>query len=189
MVSLIFQITKKSVYLHNINPINRSVVNKLITILFLLFFFASSAKAQSQDNQQQVQALVQKVDSLAHELSYLKLTYEINTLNSDLISFKNEVYTTALEVQINLYTRNYNRSLGRAYRDNYKSCENRRKSFDELIKAKKKMFALMIYTQEYTTNEINVLISSYELIGDILDSLDSSMSLLKNMTDTYIDMM
>ena len=51
------------------------------------------------------------------------------------------------------------------------------------------MFALMIYTQEYTTNEINVLISSYELIGDILDSLDSSMSLLKNMTDTYIDMM
>lgn len=163
-------------------------MNKFISFILLLLF-TSYANAQSQDNQQEMQALTQKVDSLAHELSYLKLSYEINSLNSDLISFKNDVYTTALDVQINLYNRNFNRSLGRAYRENYESSENKRKSYDSLIKAKKDYFALMIYTQSYTESEIQLLMGSYGLIDDILDSLDNSMNLLKLAIDAYIDMM
>lgn len=163
-------------------------MNKLIPILLLLLF-ASSANAQSQGDKQQMQALIQRVDSLAHELSYLKLTYEINTLNSDLISFKNEVYATALEVQINLYNRNFDRKLGRVYQGYFKSCENKRKSFDSLVKAKKDLFAIMMYTQQYTENELNSLIASYGLIDDILDSLDESMKLMGIAIDAYMDAM
>lgn len=163
-------------------------MNKLISII-LFVLFAFSANAQPQDSQLQMQTLVQKVDSLAHELSYLKLTYEINTLNSDLISFKNDVYATALDVQINLYNRNFNRKLGRVYRDYYRSCESKRESFEGLVKAKKDLFVIMTYTQQYTESELNLLMRSYGLIDDILDSLDKSMSLLKISIDAYEDML
>ena len=119
--------------------------------------FAFSANAQSQDDKQQMQVLSQRVDSLAHELSYLKLTYEINELNSDLIQFKDDVSITALNVQLNLYNRNFDRELGRAYQENLKSCENQRKSFDNLVKAKKDMFAISIHTLQFTDIELNIL--------------------------------
>ena len=171
-----------------INPFNRTIVNKLIPII-LFMLFAFSANAQSQDDKQQMQVLSQRVDSLAHELSYLKLTYEINELNSDLIQFKDDVSITALNVQLNLYNRNFDRELGRAYQENLKSCENQRKSFDNLVKAKKDMFAISIHTLQFTDIELNILNCRYELIDDILDSLDHSMNVLKIAIDAYTEAM
>lgn len=49
----------------------------LCSLVFVLSF--SSVHAQSNDSQKEIQTLVQRVDSLEHELSYLKLTYELNT--------------------------------------------------------------------------------------------------------------
>ena len=46
----------------------------LCSLVFVLSF--SSVHAQSNDSQKEIQTLVQRVDSLEHELSYLKLTYE-----------------------------------------------------------------------------------------------------------------
>lgn len=90
----------------------------------LLLFFASvlsfiSIQAQSQDSQIEVQALVHRVDSLEHELSYLKLTYELYTLNSDIIMFANEVYTRSIAIQLDLYNRNFNSKLGYSYQQYY----------------------------------------------------------------------
>lgn len=163
-------------------------MKKIIPILILIFF-ASSAKAQSQDNQQQLQTLVQKVDSLAHELSYLKLNYEINALNSDILTFKNMLNATALEVQMNLFNRNFDSRLGRAYNETYKSCESRRKSIDELVKSMKDTFSLMINTQSYTNKEISVLTSNYDLTEKILVSLDTTMNVLKIVIEAYMDEM
>lgn len=60
----------------------------LCSLVFVLSF--SSVHAQSNDSQKEIQTLVQRVDSLEHELSYLKLTYELNTLNSDIIQSPNQ---------------------------------------------------------------------------------------------------
>ena len=78
----------------------------LCSLVFVLSF--SSVHAQSNDSQKEIQTLVQRVDSLEHELSYLKLTYELNTLNSDITMFANEVYTKSIAIQLDLYNRNFN---------------------------------------------------------------------------------
>lgn len=59
----------------------------------LLVFVLSiiSVNAQSQNSQEEMQTPVQRVDSLEHELLYLKLAYELSTLNSDMALFINEI--------------------------------------------------------------------------------------------------
>lgn len=61
----------------------RTVLSFLVSVLSFI-----SIQAQSQNSQMEMQALVHRVDSLEHELSYLKLTYELYTLNSDIIMFE-----------------------------------------------------------------------------------------------------
>ncbi len=62
----------------------------IISIVFVLSII--SVQAQSLNNQEETQSLVQRVDSLEHELSYLKLTYELGTLNLDITTFSSEVF-------------------------------------------------------------------------------------------------
>ena len=65
-------------------------MKKIFCTLLVLVLSIFSVNAQSQNSQEEMQTLVQRVDSLEHELSYLKLTYELNTLNSDMKLFLNE---------------------------------------------------------------------------------------------------
>ena len=91
-------------------------------LFFLVCGLSSiSIQAQSQNSQMEVHALVHRVDSLEHELSYLKLTYELYTLNSDITMFANEVYTKSIAIQLNLYNRNFNSKLGQSYQQYYES--------------------------------------------------------------------
>ena len=137
----------------------------LCSLVFVLSF--SSVHAQSNDSQKEIQTLVQRVDSLEHELSYLKLTYELNTLNSDITMFSNEVYTKSIAIQLDLYNRNFNSKLGDAYQQYYETCQRKKQSISELIEAKKTLKA------------------SYNVINDAYDSLGKSMELLEIVIDTY----
>ena len=103
-----------------------------IIILFSVYAFSISIQAQSQDSQIEVHALVHRVDSLEHELSYLKLTYELYTLNSDLTMFANEVYTKSIAIQLDLYNRNFNSKLGQSYQQYYESCLHKKQSIHRL---------------------------------------------------------
>ena len=82
-------------------------MKKILSFLVFVFPFIS-IQARSQDSlpqnpQVEKQTLVQRVDSLEHELSYLKLTYELYTLNSDIKMFANEVDTKSIEIRLDLY--------------------------------------------------------------------------------------
>ena len=66
-------------------------MKKIFCTLLVLVLSIFSVNAQSQNSQEKMQTLVQRVDSLEHELSYLKLTYELSTLNSDMTLFTNEI--------------------------------------------------------------------------------------------------
>ena len=83
-------------------------MKKLFLCPLVLVLSIFSVNAQSQDSQEEMQTLVQRVDSLEHELSYLKLTYELSTLNSDMTLFSNAMDIKSLELQLNLYNRNCN---------------------------------------------------------------------------------
>ena len=156
-----------------------------IIISILLFLCTFSINAQSINNQEESLSLVQRVDSLEHELSYLKLSYELSTLNSDIVMFSNEVYTKSLAIQFDLYNRNFDTTLGKAYQKYYESCLQKQDSYANLIEAKKTFFALKVITYPYTESELNTLFASYNVINDAYKSLESSMELLKLTIDAY----
>ena len=138
----------------------------LCSLVFVLSF--SSVYAQSNDSQKEIQTLVQRVDSLEHELSYLRLTYELNTLNSDITMFANEVYTKSIAIQ-----------------QYYETCQRKKQSISELIEAKKTLYLIKVITYPYSESELKTLKASYNVINDAYGSLGKSMELLKIVIDTY----
>lgn len=159
-------------------------MNKLLySFVFVLSLF--SAHAQSQNPQEEIQTLVQRVDSLEHELSYLKLTYELNALNSEIKMFANEVYSRYIAIQLDLHNRNFDFQLGDSYQQYYETCQLQKQSISELISAKKISFTLTIITHPYSENELNTLKASYNLIDNTYNTLEYSLKLLKMTINAY----
>ncbi len=150
---------------------------------FVLSFF--SVHAQSQDIREEVQRLVQRVDSLEHELSYLNLTYELNTLNSDITIFADEVYTRFVAIKLDISNRNFNSELGDSYQQYYESCQNKKQSISELIEVKSLFFNLKVVTSSYSEDEVSMLKTRYNVINNAYDVLEHSMNLLRFIVDEY----
>lgn len=162
---------------------------RIFLFLIMFVFPFISIKAQSQESPMEVQVLVQRVDSLEHEVSYLQLTYELYTLNSDITMFANEVYTKSIAIQLDIYNRNFSYKLGQSYKQYYESCQNKQQSIFKLIEVKKQFFALKVLTYPYTESELNTLMASYSVINNAYDTLETSMKMLKTTIDTYNELM
>lgn len=159
----------------------------LFSFIFVLSFF--SIQAQPVISNDEVKELTQRVDSLEHELAYMRLSYELYSLNSDITIFANEVYTKSVALQLDIYHRNLDSRLGDAYLQYYESCQNKKDSFSELIEAKKIFFAVKIFTYSYTETELGTLFASYNIINHAFDSLEKSMNTLKIAIDLYRELM
>lgn len=144
----------------------------------------SSSMVAPADSTKEI-SLTQRIDSLEHELSYIKLSYELYTLNNDLAVFKNNIGITTNEIQINIYERNFDYKLYSAYKDNYEANKDKLLSFQELIKAKKTYFWLKITTYPYFENEKELLLASYMTIDNGYSALESSLELMKVCLDMY----
>ena len=80
-------------------------------VLILVLLCTTIAYAQKNDSSFMVApadstkdiSLTQRVDSLEHELSYIKLSYELYTLNNDLSIFNNDIGVRTNAIQINIY--------------------------------------------------------------------------------------
>lgn len=160
-------------------------MKKIFYTFLVLALSIFSVNAQSQNSQEKMQTLVQRVDSLEHELSYLKLTYELSTLNSDMTLFSNEIHSKSLEIQLYIYNRNFNSQLGNAYQQYYKSCQEKKQSISELIEAEKTFFVLKVITYPFSESEMNALKAKYKVIDKAYDSLSKSMELFKIVMDAY----
>lgn len=160
-------------------------MKKILLCPLVLVLSIFSVNAQSQDSQEEMQTLVQRVDTLEHELSYLKLTYELNTLNADMNLCSNEMEIKSLGIQLNLSNRNLNSQLGYAYQQYYESCLDRNQTFYKLIEAKKKLFALKVMTYPFSESEMDALMASYNVIDQSYKVMGKSMELLKIVIDAY----
>lgn len=160
-------------------------MKKIFYTLLVLMLSIFSVNAQSQNSQEKMQTLVQRVDSLEHELSYLKLTYGLSTLNSDMTLFSNAIDIKSLEIQLNLYNRNFNSQLGYAYQRYYKACQEKKQSISELIESKKTFFVLKVITYPFSESEVNTLKASYNVIDNAYESIGNSMEILKIVVDAY----
>ena len=160
---------------------------RIFLFLIMFVFPFISIKAQSQESPMEVQVLVQRVDSLEHELSYIKLSYELYTLNNDLSIFNNDIGVRTNAIQINIYTHNFDYKLYKAYKDNYEATKDKLLSYQDLIETKKTYFWLKIITYPYTEVEKKLLLSSYMTIDKGYSQLESSLKLMKICLDMYKD--
>lgn len=161
----------------------------LFSLAFMLSFF--SIHAQSQASRDEMQTLVQRVDSLEHELAYLKLTYKLNTLKSDIVIFANEMHAKSLEIQLHIYNNNKDPDsrLKDSYQKYYETCKARKQAFTELIEATKTFFVMKVFRYPYSESELNELMSTYKLISTAPNLLEASMDLLKSTIEAYIKLM
>lgn len=161
-------------------------MNKIIiSFIFALSFFTAQAVSQNDKKDISTISLSQKVDSLEHELSYLRMSYELSSLNNDITMFVNEIYTKSLAIQLNILSRYLDRRLTKSYTEYYDACKYKQNSISELITVKKTFFNLKYITSDFSKEESNVLLKSIDVIDSAYDSLESSMSLLKVSLETY----
>ncbi len=159
-------------------------MNKLLlSIAFVLSFF--SVQAQSRNTQSEMHELVQRVDSLQHELSYLQLTYKLSMLIAELKLFANDISTTSIEVQLYIYNRNFDTRLADAYKRNYESSLLLKQSQAEKIESLKNFFIFKVMSSDYSESELNVLKAAYDLIDKAYNSAEASMKTLKVAIDFY----
>lgn len=155
----------------------------LFSLVLTLLSFPTYARAQN--SQEELRTLVQRVDSLEHELSYLKLNYDLKTLNNDINMFANEVYANYIGIKLDLYLRNFDTRLGEVLRQNYKAYKEKQEAISGLVEITKQSFNLKILIYPYSEKELNVLKSSYDTIDTAYDTLKGAMNLLKIVVDAY----
>lgn len=156
-------------------------------LFFILAFILSGvvAQAQSQDQKEEIQSLVQRIDSLEHELSYLQLTYALSTLNSDVTMFANEIDIKSVAIQLDISNRDFDRELGEAYKEYLDVCLKKQESYNRLIDAKKELFVAMVYKCNFSESELNVLKGYYDHITYTYGKLESSMKFLELTIKVY----
>lgn len=155
----------------------------LCTIVFVISFF--SLQAQTQDSKDEMQVLVQRVDSLEHELSYLRLSYELQTLVYDMSLFSNELYDKCLAIQLYMYDRNFDYEIYNMYERYYEAAKIKKQSISELVEVKKVLLSVMIVTRNYSETEKNMLIKFNEVINSAYNTLEATMNTFKSNIDMY----
>ena len=159
-------------------------INKFLCLLvFMLSIF--SGYAQSYDSREEMRTLVQRVDSLEHELSYLKLNYELDKLNLDIGRLANEIYINAINIRLAFYDHNFDLEFYNACQTQYEAYQATKVALAGKITSFKMLYNVKIVVYPYTENELNVLKSSYNLIDSAYNVLERSMNLLKTAIDEY----
>lgn len=128
-------------------------------------------------------SLTQRIDSLEHELSFVKLSYELYTLKNDLDVFRNDIGITINEMRINIYERNFDYELYKAYKDNYEATPKKLLSFQ--IETQKTYLGLKITTYPYSENEKELLLAIYMTINNGYSALESTIQYMKVCLDMY----
>lgn len=155
----------------------------LCTIVFILSFLPINA--QSQNTQVEIQSLIHRVDSLEHELSYLRTDYELNRVSTQLSMFSNEVYNRSIAILLDVYYGNLNKRIWDSYQQYYETCLRKMEVYPKLIEKVKSFCALKLKLSLYSDTEKNALMTSSNVIDAAYDTLESSMNLLKNTIDLY----
>ncbi len=158
-------------------------------IFVLLVFSLSLISIYAQNQPEEISALVQKVDSLEHELDFFKLKSDIKSLSSDLSIFINELNIKSTDIKLNIYNRNFDRRLYLAYKDNYDACVGKKDAYSESIDISKRYFVLKMLTSSFSEDELALLEQRYKTIDKAMIAVESALNLYKVALEVYYDNM
>lgn len=155
--------------------------------VLLLFFtlFISSLNAKGENSESEMKILAQKVDSLDHELAFLKISYELHMLNAEINTFINQVDIKSTNILLFIADRHYTYDLWDKYKKLYESSKRNKESIYELINAKGDLLYLMSLKYNFSKSEQDNLIACYSAIKSSFNLLDISLDYLKSTLEVY----
>ena len=158
---------------------------KKIFCLLLFVVPFTAVMAQSKNQQEEKPALEQRVDSLQHELAFLKAKYELDQLNTEIKINACDINTRTNSIEINMTFKNYNIALGRAYQSNYEATEELAEKIKERADSLKLLIVLQLMKYSFSDSETELLKSDIKTLDLGLNSLDKSLDLYKMTINEY----
>ena len=133
-----------------------------------------------------IEILLQRVDSLEKELSFVKLAYELKILKNELDICANNINIKSNSILININSRTYLHSLYNAYKESYESCESLIQAYQVNIEIRKKNCWVHI-SKISSIKQIMALKSSLDMIDKTYKSLKAALDYYKVCLDLYKD--
>ncbi len=159
-------------------------MNKIL-LSFVFCISLVSVSAQSHISQAEFKSLTEKVDSLEHELLYLKLTMRANSVLSDINLVRVDVYSSCNSIRLDIGSRNFDRDMAEQYQSTYEAFWHRKQSLVELAEEYYQDMIWFLNQYQFTEGEKSLLYRDYRTIDIAMKSLDGSLAVYKAALDWY----
>ncbi len=156
----------------------------LMLIVSFVSYFAIETHAETTDDSQ-VDLLKAKVDSLSHEIAYLKLSNEISTLNTELKLYCYDIESSVKDMKMDIYHNSCEVSLYKSYKELYYAYDIDLESSKKLVEAKRVLFAFMLVNNDYTDSEQDVLLSSWKQTDALYHRAEVELNMMNDILDVY----
>lgn len=131
--------------------------------------------------------LVQRIDSLEKELSYVKLQNELNALRFELQVNSNNWEFKSNSILLNVNSKIVLRMLYDTYKEYYVSSEELIKTYQQSVELNKINCYFQILKYDYSENQKSALENTINLIDKSYSKLKSSLDYYKTCLDMYRD--
>lgn len=157
--------------------------NIFCLLLFVVSFTA--VMAQSKKQQEEKPALEQRVDSLQHELAFLKAKYELEQLNSQM-----QMYSYGIDIKVNAINidrarKIFESRLATAFQSDYESFKGLTNALKERVDSTKLFTVLQLMKYSFSDSEAEVLRKNIKYLDLLLDSFEGKFRLYKMTLDEY----
>ena len=157
--------------------------NIFCLLLFVVSFTA--VMAQSKKQQEEKPALEQRVDSLQHELAFLKAKYELDQFNSEMQIYTCDIRISIHSMQITSSMKIFDSDLVASYQSTYESAERFIKISKERLDAFKVLIAFESMAYSFSDSEAGELKSKIETLDSNLNILDKYLYVYETSLDIY----
>lgn len=151
--------------------------NIFCLLLFVVSFTA--VMAQSKKQQEEKPALEQRVDSLQHELAFLKAKYELEQLNSQM-----QMYSYGIDIKVNAINidrarKIFESRLATAFQSDYESFKGLTNALKERVDSTKLFTVLQLMKYSFSDSEVQALKYQINILDLSLDALEKHLDLYK----------
>ena len=163
----------------------------LLLIIFIGSVFHVYAKG---DGISQVQyaaittdSLSLRLEKLQHDYDYMYCDYEVYKLQMDLKDLAKSIDIASNAILINVYNGRYDNDLYNVYSENYTVSCDLFESIKGKIESVKTLVSLKILTSGFTEGEINILTTSFNVINNSANKVQSSLRYYDVVLKAYKD--
>lgn len=158
---------------------------KNIFCLLLCVVSFTAVMAQSKKQQEEKPALEQRVDSLQHELAFLKAKYELEQLNSQM-----QMYSYGIDIKVNAIDidrarKIFESRLATAFQSDYESFKGLTNALKERVDSTKLFTVLQLMKYSFSDSEVQALKYQINILDLSLDALEKHLDLYKISLDEY----